>query len=86
MLMYAKQGFESPDIKPPSDSSHEEDLDLTEYSNNCGAWIWTDEKGQENVTPDDQIRRNADFIDMDEDDRIREFCLAQSALAYGSFS
>jgi len=45
MLIFAKKGFESPDIEPPSDSSHEEDLDVTKYSNNCGGWIWTDEKG-----------------------------------------
>ena len=51
--MFTKKGFESPEIEPPSESSHEEDLDVTMYSNNCCGWNQTDEKGQENVTPDD---------------------------------
>ena len=60
-----KKAGQSPGVMTPSDSSHDEDVDLTKYS-----ILQSNEKlGLENVTPDDCYRTGSGFHS------IREFSL-----------
>ena len=57
----------SPGVQTPSDSSHDEDVEITKYS----IQPTTNEKGFENVTPDDYYR----YSQNNEVKNVREFCL-----------